>query len=100
MTRKLVPLAALVLAGCATRPASPPDFFTALSALCGKAYEGRIASPATPADASFAGKRLVQVTLHPTVIVRQAQLNLLTPSGGGTRLLRAIQAASQRLGAP
>jgi hypothetical protein len=59
MTRKLVPLAALVLAGCATRPAAPPDFFTALSALCGKAYEGRIASPATPADASFAGKRLV-----------------------------------------
>ena len=51
-------------------------------------------------ETTFAGKRLVQVTLHPTVIVRQAQLNLLTPSGGGTRLLRAIQAASQRLGAP
>lgn len=49
---------------------------------------------------TFAGKRLVQVTLHPTVIVNQAQLNLLTPGGGGTRLLRAIQDASQRLGAP
>lgn len=51
-------------------------------------------------ETTFAGKRLVQVTLHPTVIVKQAQLNLLTPAGGGTRLLRAIQAASQRLGAP
>jgi poly-gamma-glutamate synthesis protein (capsule biosynthesis protein) len=51
-------------------------------------------------ETTFAGKRLVQVTLHPTVIVRQAQLNLLTPGGGGTRLLRTIQAASQRLGAP
>jgi poly-gamma-glutamate capsule biosynthesis protein CapA/YwtB (metallophosphatase superfamily) len=51
-------------------------------------------------ETAFAGKHLVQVTLHPTVIVSQAQLNLLTPAGGGTRLLRAIQAASQRLGAP
>ena len=51
-------------------------------------------------ETTFAGKRLVQVALHPTVIVKQAQLNLLTPDGGGTRLLRAIQAASQRLGAP
>ncbi len=51
-------------------------------------------------ETTFAGKRLVQVTLHPTVIVKQAQVNLLTPTGGGMRLLRAIQAASQRLGAP
>lgn len=59
MIRKLLPLAALALSACATRPASPPDFFAALSALCGKAYEGRIGSPPTPADASFASKRLV-----------------------------------------
>jgi poly-gamma-glutamate synthesis protein (capsule biosynthesis protein) len=51
-------------------------------------------------ETTFAGRRLVQVTLHPTVIVDQAQLNLLSPGGGGSRLLRAIQAASQRLGAP
>ena len=55
-------LAFLLLAGCATvgPEASPGDiFFDRLSALCGKAYEGRIASPPVPADASFAGKRLV-----------------------------------------
>ncbi|MDQ3077646.1 MAG: hypothetical protein M3Q83_02260 [Pseudomonadota bacterium] len=55
-------IAALLLAtaGCATVPAaSGRDFFTDLSALCGKAFEGRIVSPPTEADASFAGKRLV-----------------------------------------
>jgi hypothetical protein len=34
-------------------------FFSRLSALCGKAFEGRIASPPVEADSSFAGKRLV-----------------------------------------
>lgn len=59
---KSMSLIALCLAGCATLPSSsaPQDrFFASLSALCGKAYEGRIASPASEADASFAGKRLV-----------------------------------------
>lgn len=52
--------AALSLAGCATVPASPQDqFFSRLSALCGQAFEGRVASPPVEADASFAGKRLV-----------------------------------------
>lgn len=52
--------AALALAGCATVPASPQDqFFSRLSALCGQAFEGRVASPPVEADASFAGKRLV-----------------------------------------
>jgi poly-gamma-glutamate synthesis protein (capsule biosynthesis protein) len=51
-------------------------------------------------ETTFAGDRLVQVALHPTVIVDQAQLNLLAPAGGGSRLLRSVQAASQRLGAP
>jgi len=54
----LVPV--LALAGCASlRPASPQDaFFANLKALCGKAYEGRVATT-DPADADFAGKRLV-----------------------------------------
>ena len=50
----------LATASCATPLAAPqPTFFDNLAALCGKAYEGRIASPPTAADASFAGKRLV-----------------------------------------
>lgn len=54
--------ACLALAGCATAtPAGDPQaqFFSRISALCGKAFEGRIASPPVEADASFAGKRLV-----------------------------------------
>ena len=52
---------ALALAACATTPAASPQsaFFERLSALCGKAYEGRVASPPVEADASFHGKRLV-----------------------------------------
>jgi hypothetical protein len=52
---------ALALAACATAPAPGPAdaFFDRLSALCGKAYEGRVASPAVEADRDFAGKRLV-----------------------------------------
>src|SRR5688572_15824120 len=55
-------LALLALCGCAT---ADPDaaahqlFFSRLTALCGRAYEGRIASPPVEADAAFAGKRLV-----------------------------------------
>ncbi|NJC05149.1 hypothetical protein GGQ97_000942 [Sphingomonas kaistensis] len=41
-------------------PATPQDsFFAQLSEMCGKAFEGRIVSPAVSADASFAGKKLV-----------------------------------------
>lgn len=50
------------LAGCTTsaQVEAPRDrFFGALASLCGKAFEGRIASPAAAADATFAGKRLV-----------------------------------------
>ena len=58
--KRLLALAFLATVGCATPPPGQvPDFFTRLGALCGKAYEGRIASPAVPADADFAGKRLV-----------------------------------------
>jgi hypothetical protein len=60
---KLLPLAfAAALAGCATAPraASPQDqFFNRLSALCGRAFEGRVASPVVEADRGFAGERLV-----------------------------------------
>jgi hypothetical protein len=53
-------LAALGLSGCATLAPGPQDqFFSRLSALCGRAFEGRVASPAAEADSSFAGKRLV-----------------------------------------
>ncbi|MGZ8286702.1 MAG: hypothetical protein ACXW27_11280 [Allosphingosinicella sp.] len=50
------------LASCATPAAleTPRDrVFGALASLCGKAFEGRIASPAVEADSAFAGKRLV-----------------------------------------
>ena len=55
-------LIALLIGGCATadRAATPSDlFFERLSALCGKAFEGRIASPPVAADSAFAGKRLI-----------------------------------------
>lgn len=58
---RILPFAALALSSCSTLPAQDPQdaFFSRLSSLCGKAYEGRIASPAVEADASFAGKPLV-----------------------------------------
>jgi hypothetical protein len=51
----------LVLSGCATLPSDAPQdqFFSRLSALCGRAFEGRIASPPVEADRAFAGQRLV-----------------------------------------
>lgn len=54
-------LLAVLLAGCATKPpalAPQGAFFEALSRHCGKAYEGRLVT-ADPADADFAGARLV-----------------------------------------
>jgi hypothetical protein len=59
--RTLLAALFLLLSGCTTIPAATPadQFFARLSSLCGKAFEGRIASPAVPADADFAGKRLV-----------------------------------------
>ncbi len=50
---------AAALAGCATPGTAPrDDFFAGLASLCGKAFEGRIASPPVEADLAFAGKRL------------------------------------------
>ena len=53
--------ALLFLAGCTTVPPVPSqdDFFTRLSAFCGRAFEGRIVSPPVEADADFADKLLV-----------------------------------------
>ena len=55
-------LLTVAVAGCVT-PASeaPPQdrFLGRLASLCGKAFEGRIASPPVEADSAFAGKRLV-----------------------------------------
>ena len=59
--RSILLLLAMMLAGCATTATPQPEdlFLTRLQALCGKAFEGRIASPQVAADANFAGKRLV-----------------------------------------
>jgi len=48
-------------------------------------------------ELTFAGRRLAQVELHPTLILDASQPNLLDPAGGGAALLRAIHAASVRL---
>ncbi len=56
------PFLAAALAGCATPGAveAPRDrFFRDLASLCGKAFQGRIASPPVEADSAFAGKPLV-----------------------------------------
>lgn len=62
VSRPLLALLACASSGCAT--ADPVQeaqdrFFSRLSALCGRAFEGRIVSPAVESDAAFAGKRLV-----------------------------------------
>ena len=61
-------LVAATLAGCATTPtATTPqdDFFAALSARCGKAYAGRLASD-EQADADMRGKAMVMHIRHCT----------------------------------
>ncbi|HEX8442597.1 MAG TPA: hypothetical protein VF631_03005 [Allosphingosinicella sp.] len=59
--KQLSPALLAGLVACATTPAAAPQdaFFARLSGLCGKAFEGRIASPPVDADRDFAGKRLV-----------------------------------------
>ncbi len=57
----ILSLAAAILSGCAPRtaPAAPADaFLTRLTALCGKAFAGRVVAT-DPADAAFTGKDLV-----------------------------------------
>jgi hypothetical protein len=59
--RTLLAILLLLLTGCATmNPTTPADaFFARVSSLCGKAFEGRIVSPAEEANRDFLGKRLV-----------------------------------------
>lgn len=61
MKTALLPALAALSACAAVEPAASPQdqFFRRLSALCGKAFEGRIASPPVEADSAIAGKRLV-----------------------------------------
>jgi poly-gamma-glutamate synthesis protein (capsule biosynthesis protein) len=47
-------------------------------------------------ELTFAGRRLAQVDLHPTLMLHDSQPNLLEPRGGGNALLRAIREASAR----
>ncbi len=88
-------LACFAVASCATPAAQPRDHFDRLSALCGKAFEGRIASPPAAADASFAGQRLVmhvrecsrdtiRIPFH--VGDDHSRTWVITRTAGGTRL--------------
>jgi hypothetical protein len=97
LAMKLPILTALLLAGCAATPA--PDrqkqFFARLSQLCGKAFEGKVASPAVEADRDFAGKRLVmhvrdcsadQIRIPFHVGEDRSRTWVVTRTGAGLRL--------------
>ncbi len=82
-------LAATALAGCATTPAAtnPQDeFFAALSAHCGKAYAGKLASD-QDADADMRGKAMVMHVRHCTAdrIEIPFHIDGLGPGGGWDR---------------
>ncbi len=82
-------LAATMLAGCATTPAPvhPQDaFFAALSARCGQAYAGRLASD-QEADADMRGKAMVMHIRHCTAdrIEIPFHIDGLGPDGGWDR---------------
>jgi len=94
--RFIIALALLATASCATPIAQPrPNFFASLSALCGKAFEGRIVSPPVAADASIAGKRLaMHVRECPADTIRipfhvgddRSRTWVVTRTAGGYRL--------------
>jgi hypothetical protein len=46
------------------------------------------------AELTFHGRRVVQLELHPTVLVNRSQVNLLEPDGDGRVVLRRIREAS------
>ena len=82
-------LATTALAGCATTPAAtnPQDeFFAALSARCGKAYAGKLASD-QDADADMRGKAMVMHIRHCTAdrIEIPFHIDGLGPDGGWDR---------------
>ena len=99
MKRLVLPLAAAAaLAGCATapQPSGPQDlFFDRLSALCGRAFEGRVASPVVEADRAFAGQRLVmhvrecsdrEIRIPFHVGADRSRTWVITRTGSGLRL--------------
>jgi poly-gamma-glutamate capsule biosynthesis protein CapA/YwtB (metallophosphatase superfamily) len=49
------------------------------------------------ADMTFVGTRLLQVDLHPTLILDRCQPNLLDPAGDGSTMLNAVRKASAGL---
>lgn len=68
MKAALLLLAATLLAGCATTPTAPTpqdEFFAALSARCGQAFAGKLASDEA-ADADMRGKAMVMHIRHCT----------------------------------
>lgn len=89
MKTALAALAATVLTGCATTPApaNPQDaFFDALSARCGQAYSGALASD-QDADADMRGKAMVMHIRHCTAdrIEIPFHIDGLGPDGGWDR---------------
>ena len=95
--RTLLAVLMLLLTGCATiNPTTPANaFFARLSSLCGKAFEGRIVSPAEEANRDFAGKRLdihvrecsadtIRIPFH--VDDNRSRTFVLTRTLGGLRL--------------
>lgn len=60
-------VATLSLASCATVPSKLPadQWYQQIASLCGRAFEGRLAST-DPADSAFEGKRLVMDVRHCT----------------------------------
>src|SRR5687768_3110873 len=48
-------------------------------------------------ELTFAGDRLLQIELHPTVLVDLSQPNLLDPEGDGRVVLRRMREASKGL---
>lgn len=91
-------LAAAALTACTTPgvETAPQDlFFDKLASLCGKAFEGRIASPVVEADSAFAGKRLamhvrgctaeeIRIPFH--VGEDRSRTWVITRTGAGLRL--------------
>ncbi len=90
-------LLTLLVAGCAStaNQTNPQDqFFSRLSTLCGKAFEGRITSPTVEADASFAGRLVmhvrdcseneIRIPFH--VGANRSRTWVITRTGSGLRL--------------
>jgi len=82
-------LAATMLAGCATTPTTTTlqdQFFAALSARCGQAYAGKLASD-QEADADMRGKTMVMHIRHCTAdrIEIPFHIDGLGPDGGWDR---------------